>query len=76
VTGGGRLLDNSWHAPEAILSSVEIYGPASGTWSTLPALPQARAYHTATLLPDGRVIVTGVNLAMVYIFASALVLGR
>ncbi len=57
VTGGGRLLDNSWHDPEAILGSVEIYDPASDTWSALPPLQQVRADHTATLLPDGRVFV-------------------
>ncbi len=59
VTGGTRL----WHAagddPGANLSSVEIYDPVTDTWSALPPLQQARADHTATLLPDGRVFVAG-----------------
>jgi N-acetylneuraminic acid mutarotase len=59
VTGGGRLLDNSFDDPGAILSSVEIYDPVSDTWSALPPLQQARADHTATLLPDGRIFVAG-----------------
>jgi N-acetylneuraminic acid mutarotase len=59
VTGGGRLLDNSWHGSEAILSSIEIYDPVSDAWSSLSPLQQARADHTATLLPDGRVFIAG-----------------
>jgi V8-like Glu-specific endopeptidase len=59
VTGGGRMLENSFDDPGAILSSVEIYDPVTDTWSTLPPLQQARADHTATLLPDGRVFVVG-----------------
>jgi N-acetylneuraminic acid mutarotase len=59
VTGGARLWETSWDDARAILSSVEIYDPASDTWSDLPSLQQARAEHTATLLPDERVLVTG-----------------
>jgi hypothetical protein len=59
VTGGARLWETSWDDARAILSSVEMYDPASDTWSALPPLQQARAGHTATLLPDGRVLVTG-----------------
>jgi hypothetical protein len=59
VTGGARLWGTSWDDPGAILSSVELYDPASDTWSALPPLQQARAEHTATLLPDGRVFVAG-----------------
>jgi N-acetylneuraminic acid mutarotase len=58
VTGGTRLWD-AWDDPGAFLSSVEMYDPASDTWSALPPLQQARVEHTATLLPDGRVLVTG-----------------
>jgi hypothetical protein len=59
VTGGARPWETSWDDAGAILSSVEIYDPASDTWSDLPSLQQARAGHTATLLLDGRVFVTG-----------------
>jgi N-acetylneuraminic acid mutarotase len=59
VTGGARLWETSWDDARAILNSVEMYDPASDTWSALPPLQQARAEHTATLLLDGRVLVTG-----------------
>jgi N-acetylneuraminic acid mutarotase len=58
VTGGTRIWD-AWDDPGALLSSVEIYDPVSDTWSDLSSLQQARTEHTATLLPDGRVLVTG-----------------
>jgi hypothetical protein len=58
VTGGASVWD-TWDDPGAVLSSVEIYDPASDTWSAFPSLQQARAEHTATLLPDGQVLVTG-----------------
>ena len=33
--------------------------PASGTWSATASMSTARIYHTATLLPLGRVLVAG-----------------
>jgi Galactose oxidase, central domain/Kelch motif len=59
VIAGARLLDSSWDDPGVVLDSVEAYDPASDSWSALPPLRQARAYHTATLLPDGSVFVAG-----------------
>jgi N-acetylneuraminic acid mutarotase len=56
LVAGGH--NDSVSATSAI-SSAEIFDPATATWSITTPLPGPRAEHTATLLPNGEVLVAG-----------------
>ena len=43
----------------SINSTTEIFDPATNSWSPGPELSEPRKHHSATLLPDGRVLLVG-----------------
>ncbi len=55
VTGGVIPSGISWQA----LQEAELFDPVSDTFATAAKMNVARAFHTATLLPNGKVLVTG-----------------
>jgi hypothetical protein len=56
VAGGDTDVCGGFVSPT---SSAELYDPATGTWAMTGAMVAAREVHTATLLPSGKVLVTG-----------------
>jgi hypothetical protein len=56
VAGGSGTLPSG--AP-GLVASAELFDPGSGTWTATGIMNEARADHTATLLPDGKVLVVG-----------------
>ena len=55
----GQVLVAGGVGDGGVLSSAELYDPASGSWSSTGSLATARKLHTATLLPSGQVLVAG-----------------
>jgi Galactose oxidase, central domain/Kelch motif/PKD domain len=53
---GGR---NATYYTSTTLATAELYDPAAGTWSATGSMSTARYHHTATLLANGKVLVTG-----------------
>lgn len=57
---GGTGAGSAQFPPPGLVAA-EVYDPAAGTWSTTGNLHTGRWGHSATLLPDGSVLVAGGN---------------
>jgi hypothetical protein len=56
LAAGGR---SGNHGAASVLASTELYDPGTGTWSARAGMRTPRTNHSATLLNDGTVFVTG-----------------
>ena len=71
LTNGFILVCGGSDASQGIYyeTNAALYAPATGTWTSIAGMNEARAGHTASLLPDGKVLVeggTGDNTSEIY----------
>jgi N-acetylneuraminic acid mutarotase len=62
LVAGGQQGDA---ASEVALATAELYDPRTGTWTATGDLVEGRSRHTATLLPNGTVLIVGGNHGVV-----------
>src|SRR5204862_5288121 len=56
---GKILVAGGIDAGATIQATAELYDPATGVWTSTGNMRKARAYYTATLLKNGKVLVAG-----------------
>jgi len=62
LPNGQVLVAGGWNSSSysyTSLATAEVYDPATGTWSATGSMASGRYHHTATLLPNGKVLVVG-----------------
>jgi len=55
LVAGGR----GWVGTSSYLTSCLLYDPQAGTWRATGSMATGRYFHTATLLPSGKVLIAG-----------------
>jgi hypothetical protein len=59
LVAGGMIFPAGMFSSPIYTNSTEMYDPLTGTWTPNPPLAVKRGSHTATLLPNGKVLITG-----------------
>ncbi|HET7719210.1 MAG TPA: kelch repeat-containing protein [Acidimicrobiales bacterium] len=59
LVAGGFTDPTSSANAQPVLTSAELYDPATGTWTPTGSMTTRRALHIAQLLPNGKVLVAG-----------------
>jgi hypothetical protein len=59
LVAGGRHKRSS---TGSALATAEVYDPATGAWHEVAEMARGRVFHTATLLPSGKVLIAGAGL--------------
>jgi hypothetical protein len=71
VLVAGGLISLNFSGVSVVASTAELYDPLTGTFTATGNLTAERQEHTATLLPDGRVLIVGGASASQGTLASA-----
>lgn len=67
LLAGGQITDGYPY----VTSDAELFDPSSATFSATSSLTTARGFHTATLLPDGTVLIAGGKAISLQALSSA-----
>jgi hypothetical protein len=57
LIAGGMIYTT--HVGNPSVNDARLYDPANGTWTATGGMNNVRSHHTATLLPNGKVLVAG-----------------